>query len=387
MTANSTVANGEGAAPASLTRFVAEPPPRAVTDALERLRHLGDVARIAVMPDVHLAEGVCVGTVVATRTLLLPAAVGGDIGCGMAAVACDVEASALDDAHTAAAVLVGLQRAIPALRHPGGQHPLPPALAGRPLSAPSLRSEQRRTAGLQLGTLGRGNHFLELQADEDDRLWLMVHSGSRGMGTAIRDHHDALASPVGAGLRGLVAASPEGAAYLGDMQWALDYAEANRAALAARAAEVLGTCLKAHVLMDTWISCHHNFVRREPLGDESLWVHRKGAVSARADEPGIVPGSMGAPSYHTCGRGEVAGLCSSAHGAGRAMSRGEARRHIRAGDVVAQMRGVWFDHRAADALRDEAPAAYKDIGAVMRAQRALTRVVRRLRPLLSFKAA
>lgn len=374
---------------ATLTRFVAEPPPRDVADALERLRHVGDVARIAAMPDVHLAEGVCVGTVVATRTMLLPAAVGGDIGCGMAAVACDVEAGALADARTAAAVLVGLQRAIPALRHPGGaaDHPLPSALAERPLSAPSLQSEQRRTAGLQLGTLGRGNHFIELQADDDDRLWLMVHSGSRGIGTAIRDHHDALAGPIGAGLRGLVAASPAGEAYLHDMQWALDYAEASRAHMVARAAEVFGTCLQSHVLMDTWISCHHNFVRRERHGDEWLWVHRKGAVSARANEPGIVPGSMGAPSYHTSGRGDARGLCSSAHGAGRALSRGEARRQIRAGDVVAQMDGVWFDHRAADALRDEAPAAYKDIGAVMRAQRELTRVVRRLRPLLSFKGA
>jgi len=374
---------------ATLTRFVAEPPPRDVQGALERLRHLEDVARIAVMPDVHLAEGVCVGTVVATRTALLPAAVGGDIGCGMAAVACDVDVGVLDDARIAAAVLVGLQRAIPALRHPGpvGEHPLPPALAERPLSAPSLRSEQRRTAGLQLGTLGRGNHFLELQADDDDRLWLMVHSGSRAIGTAIRDHHDAVAAPVGAGLRGLDAGSPEGAAYLADMQWALDYAAESRARMVARAAEVFERCFKGHVCMDTWIACHHNFVRREQHGDEALWVHRKGAVSAHAGELGIVPGSMGAPSYHTCGRGETAGLCSSAHGAGRALSRGEARRRIRATDVVAQMGGVWFDHRAADALRDEAPAAYKDIGAVMRAQHELTRVVRRLRPVLSFKAA
>lgn len=374
---------------ATLTRFVAEPPPRDVHDALERLRHIDDVARIAVMPDVHLAEGVCVGTVVATRGVLLPAAVGGDIGCGMAAVAFDVDVAVLADPRPAAAALTGLQRAIPALRHPGpaSEHPLPPALAGRRLSAASLHSEQRRTAGLQLGTLGRGNHFIELQADDDDRLWLMVHSGSRAIGTAIRDHHDAVAGPVGGGLRGLDAGSPAGAAYLADMQWALDYAAESRARMVARAAEVFETCLKAHVCMDTWIACHHNFVRRERHDDEELWVHRKGAVSAHAGEPGIIPGSMGAPSFHTCGRGEVAGLCSSAHGAGRALSRGEARRQIRAADVVAQMRGVWFDHRAADALRDEAPAAYKDIAAVMRAQRELTRVVRRLRPVLSFKAA
>jgi tRNA-splicing ligase RtcB len=307
----------------------------------------------------------------------------------MAAVACDVEVEVLADPRTAAAVLVGLQRAIPALRHPGspGEHPLPPALADRPLSAPSLQSEQRRTAGLQLGTLGRGNHFIEMQADDDDRLWLMVHSGSRAIGTAIRDHHDAVAAPIGAGLRGLVADSPAGAAYLADVQWALDYAAESRAHMVTRAADIFKRCFNGHVCMDTWISCHHNFVRRELHGDEALWVHRKGAVSAREGELGIVPGSMGTPSYHTCGRGEASGLCSSAHGAGRVLGRGEARRLIRAADVVAQMGGVWFDHRAADALRDEAPAAYKDIGAVMRAQRELTRVVRRLRPVLSFKAA
>lgn len=373
---------------ASIARFVAEPPPADVHDALERLRHVGDVARIAVMPDVHLAEGVCVGTVVATRTTLLPAAIGGDIGCGMAAVAFDAPADRLADAHAAARILVGLQRAIPALRHPGpiAAHPLPPELAERPLSAPGLRSEQRRTAGLQFGTLGRGNHFLELQEADDGRLWLMVHSGSRGLGTAIRDHHDAAGVPVGPSLRAVPADSQQGAAYLADVQWALDYAAHSRARMVERAAEVVAACLDVHVCMDTRIACHHNFVRHEVHDGEALWVHRKGAVSAGAGEPGIVPGSMGAPSFHTEGRGLSAALCSSAHGAGRALSRGEARRRIRGADVVAQMRGVWFDHRAADALRDEAPAAYKDISAVMRAQRDLTRVVRRLRPLLNFKA-
>ena len=373
---------------APLRRWVAEPPPREVAAALERLRRGEDVARVAVMPDVHLAEDVCVGTVLATRSAIFPAAVGGDIGCGMAALALDAHADRLADAGAAAAVLAGLQRAIPALRHPGpsGAHPLPDALAG-PLSSPALESLRRRTAGAQLGTLGRGNHFVELQADEDGRLWMMVHSGSRGLGPAIRDHHEAGATRMRGGLRGLPADTPAAAAYLADMRWALAYAEASRARLLAAACEVLATCLRVQAATEPAISCHHNFVRHEQHGDEWLWVHRKGAISAAEGEPGVIPGSMGASSYHVVGRGCAASLRSSSHGAGRCMPRSEARRRIAAQELVAQLRDVWFDHRAAEALRDEAPAAYKDIGAVMRAQRELTRVVRRLRPVLSFKAA
>ncbi len=373
---------------APLHRWVAEPPPREVAEALERLRRGEDIARIAVMPDVHLAEEVCVGTVLATYNTIVPAAVGGDIGCGMAAIALDAAADRLAQASDAAAVLAGLQAAIPALRHPGaiGEHPLPHALAG-PLSCPALESLRRRTAGAQLGTLGRGNHFVELQADEDERLWLMVHSGSRGLGPAIRDHHQSLATRLRGGLRGLAAETPGAAAYLSDMQWALDYAELSRTRLVERACEVLAGCLGALPGSEAQISCHHNFVRREQHAGQWLWVHRKGAISAMEGEPGVIPGSMGAPSYHVLGRGNAQSLCSSSHGAGRCMARGEARRRIAAQELLAQLRGVWFDHRAAEDLRDEAPAAYKDIGAVMRAQRELTRVVRRLRPVLSFKAA
>lgn len=374
-------------AQAALTRWTAEPPPREVQEALARLTRVPDVVQVAVMPDVHLAEDVCVGTVVATGSTLIPAAVGGDIGCGMAAVAFDGEASALADASRAAAVLAGLQRAVPALRRPGPAPPLPLELTARALSTSALESRRRREAALQLGTLGRGNHFLELQADEEDRLWLMVHSGSRGLGPAIRDHHHARGERLPGGLRALDADSPEGAAYLSDMQWALEYAARSRERLAQAAAEVVRACLGRDVCMDTWIACHHNFVRRESHAGRELWVHRKGAISARSDEPGVIPGSMGAPSYHVVGRGCAAALCSSSHGAGRALSRSEARRRIARAELVAQMGGVWFDHRAAEALRDEAPGAYKDISAVMRAQRELTRVVRALRPVLSFKAA
>jgi tRNA-splicing ligase RtcB (3'-phosphate/5'-hydroxy nucleic acid ligase) len=138
---------------------------------------------------------------------------------------------------------------------------------------------------------------------------------------------------------------------------------------------------------DSEIACVHNFLRRETHSGTDLWVHRKGAISARAGEPGVVPGSMGTPTFHVVGRGSSRSLCSSSHGAGRAMSRGEARRKIGAGELRRQLRGVWFDERRADALRDEAPAAYKDIGRVMRAQSELTKIVRRLRPVLSYKGA
>jgi tRNA-splicing ligase RtcB len=370
---------------AVLHQWTAAPPPHDVKAALERLRHADDVAHIAVMPDVHLAEEVCVGCVVATRTTLIPAAVGGDIGCGMAAIGLDADAEIIkSDPHAAAAVLTGLASAVPAVSFPE-RRPLPDDLADRPLSDPTLEAHKRRIAGMQLGTLGRGNHFLELQADDEDRLWLMVHSGSRGLGQAIRDHHDARAERLGGGLRGLLADSPEGAAYLADMQWALDYAARNRELLRERAAEVLWTCLKVQVIATTAFACHHNFVRHETHAGAPLWVHRKGAISAQEGESGVIPGSMGAPSYHVRGRGCAAALCSSSHGAGRQMSRMEARKKISREALLAQMHGVWFDHRAAEALRDEAPGAYKDIGAVMRAQRPLTRVVRTLRPLLCFK--
>jgi tRNA-splicing ligase RtcB len=169
------------------------------------------------------------------------------------------------------------------------------------------------------------------------------------------------------------------------MAWAIAYAGRNRAAMQARAAalveEVLG------VGAEEGFACDHNHVRRERHLSEELWVHRKGAISAGEGEPGIIPGSMGAPSFHVEGRGCDEALGSSSHGAGRALSRAEARARIPPRRLLGELDGVYFDRRLAARLVDEAPSAYKDIGAVMRAQRALTRVVRRLRPVLAFKAA
>ena len=220
--------------------WVDGPLPRDVQGAIERLARSDDVRRIAIMPDVHLSADVCNGTVVATSRTLYPNAVGGDIGCGVAALAFDGEAMLLDNERAAAEVLAGLYRAIPLARHrrkDGDRLRRQPRVV--PLSTPSLEALKKKEGTLQVGTLGRGNHFVELQADETGRLWLMLHSGSRGLGQAIRDHHLAQGTTGRGGLRFLEADSPEGAAYLRDVAWALAYAEASRLAMVAAVREVL----------------------------------------------------------------------------------------------------------------------------------------------------
>lgn len=371
---------------APLATWLATPLDPEVARAVERLRDAPDVARVALMPDVHLAEEVCVGTVLATRRRLYPAAVGGDIGCGMAALRFDGPASLLEDPGKARAVLRLLGRLVPPMaRPPALLLPPPEAVEALTLSAPGLQCQLYREAARQLGTLGRGNHFIELQQDDQGALWAMVHSGSRGLGPAIRDHHLRHAEPGPGGLASLDAESEAGAAYLQDIACALAWAEANRALLLEAISLVVSEVLGLSPVAESRLSCQHNHARRETWGGEPLWVHRKGAIPAAEGEPGIIPGSMGSPSYHVEGRGHPDALGSSSHGAGRTMSRSEARARLRVSELRRQMRGVCFDEVNAAALVEEAPAAYRDIGAVMYAQRALTRIVRRLRPMLSYK--
>ena len=381
--------------PAVVSTWLAEPMDEKVAAAIERLRRTPDVRRVAVMPDVHLARDVCVGTVIATRRLLFPAAVGGDIGCGMLAVAFDEPAAALRDSPALSGrVLRALNGAVPvARRHRRRLVPYPDALRDEPLSHGALEAVRRDAAALQLGTLGGGNHFVELQADEEDRLWLMIHSGSRAIGQAVRGHHLSHAENIGGGLAALDADSPAGRAYVHDVAWARRYADANRRAMADAVADVLREHLGAKADERSLITCDHNHVAHEQHasgdGDEAagepLWVHRKGAMPASAGVAGVLPGSMGTVSFHVEGRGCAASLRSSAHGAGRAMSRNVARQRIRSRDVLRQMSGVWFDPRRTDALREESPAAYKDVRVVLRAQHDLVRVTRTLRPVLVYK--
>jgi tRNA-splicing ligase RtcB (3'-phosphate/5'-hydroxy nucleic acid ligase) len=368
--------------------WLAAPMDHNVSEAIERLRRAPDVQQIAVMPDVHLAADVCIGVVVATSRLIYPQAVGGDIGCGMLAVGLDVDATALNDPGVAGRVLAGLGRAVPARRR-NRRAPItpPPSLELATLSHESLEAMRRHEGVIEFATLGSGNHFIELQSDDDGRLWLMVHSGSRGIGPAIRDHHVEHAEEVGGGFRALDATSDQGVMYLGDAAWARGFADASRRAMAEEVGNVIEAVVGAHVCWETIITTDHNHVSLERHGDRAFWVHRKGAMSAALGQVGVLPGSMGSSSFHVEGRGHEPALCSSAHGAGRALSRTAARAKVTERDLRRQMDGVWYDYRLSARLRDEAPSAYKDIKAVLRAQRDLVKVTRVLRPVLTYKGA
>ena len=368
-----------------LRQWLAGPLPPGVKEALDRFRQTPGVVRMAVMPDVHLANVGCIGNVVATSDHLIPHAVGGDIGCGMTAIAFQAEASILSSPRVAKQLLEALKTRVPVMRQPRDRvRDLGPLQAGS-LSHYALARLCGRDGLWQLGTLGRGNHFLEFQEDDGGGLWLMVHSGSRAMGRAIAEHHLAETMTAPTGVRYLVAGSPQGQAYLNDVQWALTYADLNRRCLVDSVVELLWELFGFGAIPDSITTCDHNHVRQEAHFGESLWVHRKGAIDASEGRAGIIPGSMGSYSYHVEGRGEPESLHSSSHGAGRAMDRTRARRTINERELFRQLKGIWFDPRIADKLRDEAPTAYKDIQEVMRAQKDLTRIVRRLRPVLCHK--
>lgn len=374
---------------AQLRSWLIEPLSADVAQSIERLRRADDVRHIAIMPDVHLANEVCVGVAMATESWIYPAAVGSDIGCGMAAIAFEAEADLLANERAAAKVLAGMYRRIPSIKHSRENVPaqLPPLIKDAQLSDQRLERMKDRDGRFQFGTLGRGNHFVELQADEDDRLWLMIHCGSRGMGQAITSLHLQQAREGGRQSKfvSFEATSQAGQAYLNDVAWAIGYAEHNRLAMIAWVESLLAELFYVEMNRDTLIHSNHNHVRREVHRGQTYWVHRKGALSAAIDEPGVIPGSMGSASFHVVGRGDEESLCSSSHGAGRVFSRSEATKNVDKRRLEREMQGVWFDRRQAALLRDEAPSAYKDVHAVMRAQRELTKIERRLRPLLSYK--
>lgn len=369
--------------------WLAEPLQKDVAASLARLVRCEDVCHLAVMPDVHLAGDVCNGTVVATRDLIYPMAIGGDIGCGMLAVGFDLEADSLSDGSKAARLLAKLIQHVPSNKHP--RHDcgveLPAGLSELPLSHPQLEKLKLRDGLLQMGTLGRGNHFVEFQSDVEGRLWLMLHSGSRAMGHAITDWHLRSTKTEESGLGFVNVTEPNGQAYLNDMNWAVAYAMQNRLAMARSVEAIVNELFSSSIDWSTLIHCHHNHVQREVHFGDELWVHRKGALPAAEGEVGIIPGSMGTHSFHVMGRGCPDALRSSSHGAGRKYPRKIAAHRISRRDLERQMRGVWFDRRHAEHLRDEAPDAYKDVDRVMRAQRELTKIVRKLMPILVYKGS
>ena len=351
---------------------------------IDRLASSEDVRHVVVLPDVHLGRLINNGCVAATVDLIYPQAVGGDIGCGFSALGFNGTAEFLADDNNAQKLIRQLYQQVPALKQRTAQS-LPAKLTDWALSDDSLVKASRREGAFQLGTLGCGNHFVEFQQDDAGALWLMVHSGSRAMGQVITEFHLARATASDTGLKHLDTRAAAGQAYLNDMAWAMEYATLNRLAILARLVELLEAAFGITAREESYINSPHNFARRERHFGAEFIVHRKSANSASQGEVNLIAGSMGSPSYVVHGLGEERSLCSSSHGAGRVMSRTEARQRIRPADFKRQLGAVKHDARQLHELCDEAPAAYRDIREVMQAQRDLVRQSARLTPVLNFK--
>lgn len=358
---------------------------------------------VAVMPDVHLGKGATVGSVIPTRGAIIPAAVGVDIGCGMAAVRTTLRASDLPD--NLAQLRSSIERGVPVGNGPGGEHRrLPDSLETRlaqselmpRLEAIKDKHRKIRTDKIdrQIGTLGGGNHFIEICLDETEAVWVMLHSGSRGTGNLIGTYfieraREQLAHRVlgfhlpDKDLAFFMQGEPLFDDYVEAVSWAQDYARANREAMMARVLHEMRHRLPKFQLEKMAVNCHHNYVQKETHGGEELLVTRKGAVSARAGELGIIPGSMGTRSYIVRGLGNADSFHSCSHGAGRVMSRTQARKQI----TLKQHREATahVECRKDEAVIDESPAAYKSIDAVMAAQSDLVEVVHTLRQVVCIK--
>jgi tRNA-splicing ligase RtcB (3'-phosphate/5'-hydroxy nucleic acid ligase) len=377
----------------------------------EAKRQLTNAARlpivfkhVAAMPDVHFGIGATVGSVIPTLKAIIPAAVGVDIGCGM--IACKTTLTAEDLPDNLAPLRAAIERAVPHGRSPGGRDvgawskvpgavdtawsQLEPEFTELCRDHPRLNKTNNRT---HLGTLGTGNHFIEVCLDEAGAVWFMLHSGSRGVGNAIGTmfielaKKDAMRHQANLPDQDL-AYFEEGSQYFGDyvrgVSWAQKYARINREVMMRRVIEAAKTVLRksfqSHIEA---VNCHHNYVQKETHFGEEVFVTRKGAVSAKLGELGIIPGSMGARSYIVRGKGNPESFTSCSHGAGRAMSRGEAKRRFTLADHRAATEGV--ECRKDKDVIDEIPMAYKDIDAVMEAQKDLVEVVHTLKQVVCVK--
>ncbi len=350
---------------------------------------------VALMPDVHLGKGALVGSVIATKEAIIPAAVGVDIGCGMAAVKTPFKAAQLEGKlkkirmDLEAAIPVGfnenkeVERTVTNWQgwrdfkdlHPGVQD----------LEGKALR---------QIGSLGGGNHFLEVCIDAEDQVWLMLHSGSRGIGNIMAQCHINTAKDLAKlsntslpdpDLAYFVGNTPAFDAYWHDLQWAQDYAHFNRDVMLARFKKIVEKHLAGgkptKALLE--VNCHHNYAEKEVHYGEEVYVTRKGAVRARAEDYGIIPGSMGAKSYIVKGKGNAESYCSCSHGAGRLMSRNKAKNQFTLDDLIAQTAGV--ECRKDEGIIDEIPGAYKPIERVMSNQADLVEVVATLKQVVCVK--
>jgi tRNA-splicing ligase RtcB len=346
---------------------------------------------VALMADAHLGLGATIGSVIPTRDAIIPAAVGVDIGCGMVAGLTTLRADDLPS--DLGDVLEAIERGVPA--GVGGAHRSagPEARAWLDVYPnPRLSDVERTRAARQFGTLGSGNHFLEVDVDERDRVWVVLHSGSRGVGNRLAERHIAAArrscEALGIDLedRDLAYFTTDQDAfrdYVDDMRWAQRYAKANRDRMLTVVLDALERIVGGREVRR--FDCHHNFATLERHGGRRVWITRKGAIRAGPRDLGVVPGSMGTSTFVVRGLGNPLSYRSCAHGAGRRMSRHEARRRFTAEDLRRAMGERTWRRRLARSLVDEIPEAYKDVSVVIEAQRDLARPVHVLRSVLNFK--
>jgi tRNA-splicing ligase RtcB len=323
---------------------------------------------------------------------IVPAAVGVDIGCGMVAALTNLRAEQLPDDLSSLMSLI--EHRVPA--GVGEGHRDAQAGVNELVGVPASELGQKDEAKIrhQFGTLGSGNHFLEVCLDENARVWLVLHSGSRGIGKTLAERHIDRARTLmkryfieleDRDLAYVVEGTPEFEAYVADMLWAQRYAAANRDKMMTAALASLVEVTSEETAEIERINCHHNFAAREHHRGRNGWVIRKGAIRARRDDRGVIPGSMGTASFIVTGLGNVASFESCSHGAGRRMSRGEARRQLSADSLGVAMAGKTWQSGEAKALVDEHPAAYKDVDDVMAAQADLVRIDHRLTQVLNYK--
>ncbi len=378
--------------------------------AMEQLRNVAGLPfifrHVAVMPDVHVGVGATVGSVIPTVGAIIPAAVGVDLGCGMVAIRTSLRAEQLPD--SLAGVRRAIERAVPVGRSANGGKGdegawdnLPPTVVSawkeldplfQKICARHPAIGKQVNSANHLGTLGTGNHFIELCLDEEGKVWFMLHSGSRGVGNRIGSYFIEKARRemerwfVHLPDRDL-AYLPEGSEYFQDyveaVGWAQNFAATNRSLMLDAVLRAVAPLLPAFTTEEAAVNCHHNYISREAHYGEEVWVTRKGAVRAGAGELGIIPGSMGARSYIVRGKGNPQSFCSCSHGAGRSMSRTEARKRYTLEDHIRATEGI--ECRKDENVIDETPMAYKSIEAVMAAQEELVEVVATLRQVVCVK--
>ncbi len=353
---------------------------------------------LALMPDAHLGKGATVGSVIPTERAIMPAAVGVDIGCGMAAVRTQLTVDDLRSRGPLAPLREAIERAVPLS---AGNYNAKVVATAEPRVAALTEAAERgegvdlnvaRNWALQLGTLGSGNHFIEITVDELDRVWVFLHSGSRGVGNKIAQRHITIAKKLcekwwialpDPDLAYLVERTPEFWTYIREMTWAQDFAAANRAEMVDRVVRQLAEHMGTDVQRLEEINCHHNYTTRERVFGREVWVSRKGAIAAHEGTPGLIPGSMGTASYVVVGKGNPVALNSAPHGAGRTYSRSKARKTFTHEQLREAMVGI--EYRDTDAFIDEIPAAYKDIDQVMADAADLVQVRHTLRQVLNVK--